>query len=280
MVNKISCFFMGGLGNQLFQAAHALSQGWKHNREVVFAPNSFTPGQGRGVQNYIDNVFRNLKFVNDLNGYETVSEGPFEFSNVNPYYSNTVFHGYFQSSKNWFGFDEKIKEIFQPSDEIVEELKSKYPQINQENTLSIHVRRGEYLKFPNIHPTVTIEYIKEAVKKVGEYSTVFLFTEDESRWPGSRDFVMNNFSFPNVVFPKEEQDWKEMYLMSLCKNNIIPNSTFSWWASFLNKNQNKKIIAPSTWFGPEGPNPKDIFESYWTIIPTEFADGGLIKPII
>ena len=279
MGNKITCHFMGGLGNQLFQASHALAQGWKHNREVEFLPYSNTPGQGRPVHNYINNVFRNLKFVDKMEHYTTVHEGPFEYSEINPLQGNTSFYGYFQSTKNWFGLDDKIRETFQPSLNVVQELREKYPQLNQPKTLSIHIRRGEYLQFPDIHPTISIEYISEALKLIGEYSTVFLFTEDESRWPGSRDFVMNNFSFPNVVFPKENEDWKEMYLMGLCENHIIPNSTFSWWATFLNKNKNKKIIAPSTWFGPKGPNAKDIFESNWTLVPTEWTQGGLIKPI-
>lgn len=279
MGNKITCHFMGGLGNQLFQASHALAQGWKHNREVEFLPYSNTPGQGRPVHNYINNVFRNLKFVDKMEHCTTVHEGPFEYSEINPLQGNTSFYGYFQSTKNWFGFDDKIRETFQPSLNVVQELREKYPKLNQPKTLSIHIRRGEYLQFPDIHPTISIEYISEALKLIGEYSTVFLFTEDESRWPGSRDFVMNNFSFPNVVFPKENEDWKEMYLMGLCENHIIPNSTFSWWATFLNKNKNKKIIAPSTWFGPKGPNAKDIFESNWTLVPTEWTQGGLIKPI-
>ena len=61
MQNYISAHLMGGLGNQLFEAAHALAQGWKHNRPVVFHPSSWTPGQGRGAENYVNNVFRNLK---------------------------------------------------------------------------------------------------------------------------------------------------------------------------------------------------------------------------
>jgi len=277
MGNLITANLMGGLGNQLFEAAHALSQGWKHNREVVFLPHSWTPGQGRGAENYINNVFRNLKFVDKIENTVTVNEGPFEYSEVNPVDTNTVFHGYFQSSKNWFGYDDKIREIFQPPSELVEEFMLKYPQLSQPNTLSLHVRRSEYLKFPEIHPTISIEYIQEALKIVGEYSTIFLFTDEESRWPGSRDFVVKNISLPNLIFVEETDDWKEFWLMGLCQNNIMSNSTFSWWSTFLNKNKNKKIVCPSTWFGPKGPSAKDIYEPYWHLVETEWVDG-LIKP--
>ena len=272
MQNIITANLMGGLGNQLFEAAHALSQGWKHNREVVFLPHSWTPGQGRGAENYVNNVFRNLKFVDQIENTSTVYEGPFEYTEVNPLENNTTFYGYFQSTKNWFGYDDKIREIFQPPSELVDEFFSKYPQLNQPNTLSLHVRRSEYLQFPEIHPTISLEYIQEALKAVGEYTTVFVFSDDH-------DFVKENLKFESVVFVNEPEDYRELWLMGLCQNHIMSNSTFSWWGTFLNKNKNKKIVAPSTWFGPKGPNAKDIYESYWTLIQTEWKEGGLIKPM-
>lgn len=272
MNNLITCNLMGGLGNQLFEAAHALSQGWKHNREVVFSPRSWTPGQGRGAENYVNNVFRNLKFVDNLEGFTRVSEGPFEYSEVNPLDENTVFDGYFQSTKNWFGHEEKIRDIFQPPQELVDEFYSKYPQLNNNETLSLHVRRSEYMQFPEIHPIITKEYIEEALKIIGSYSTVFVFSDDH-QW------VKDNLNFPSVIFVEEDQDWKELYLMGLCKNHIISNSTFSWWGVFLDKNKDKKIVCPSRWFGPRGPKADDIYESYWNLVDVEYREGGTLHPI-
>jgi hypothetical protein len=272
MSNLITGAFMGGLGNQLFQAAHALAQGWKNNREVVFVPNSFTPGQGRNAANYTSNVFRNLKFINEFVDYTVVDEGEFTYVGVSPAEGNTAFNGYFQSTKNWFGYNDRIRELFQPPQEIVDYFYKKYPQLNEENTLSLHVRRSEYLIYPEIHPTITIEYIQEALKKVGEYSTVFVFSDDH-QW------VKDNLKFSSVIFVEEEFDYLELWLMGLCKNHIISNSTFSWWATFLNKNINKTIVAPSVWFGPKGPNAKDIYESYWSTVPVEYLEGGILKPI-
>ena len=59
----------------------------------------------------------------------------------------------------------------------------------------------------------------------------------------------------------------------------MSNSTFSWWGSFLNKNLNKKIVVPSRWFGPRGPESKDVYESYLHTIPCDWVPGGVLMPI-
>lgn len=270
MRNLISCNLMGGLGNQLFQAAHALAQGLKNNREVVFVPRSWTPMQGRQTEFYLNNIFRNLKFIDNIDNFEKIVEGPWEYSEVNPSENNTVFDGYFQSSKNFFGFDEKLIEIFSPSESFVEEILMKYPQLKNENTLSIHVRKGDYLQNPDIHPSVSLSYISKALELIGSYSHVFIFSDDI-------EWMRQNINLENVTYVNENEDYKELWMMSLCTNNIICNSTFSWWGSFLNKNKNKKIIAPSLWFGPRGPrNHHDIFQSDWIIINVEYKNGELI----
>lgn len=259
---------MGGLGNQLFQAAHALSQGWKHNKEVLFTPNSFTPGQGRNTINYVNNVFRNLKFVDKIENLKIVSEPTFEYSGVNPLETNTSFYGYYQSTKNWFGYEEKIRNIFTCDESTIYKLQKKYPQLQEQNTLSIHIRRSEYLKLSEIHPTISLEYIEKAIELIGNYSTTFIFSDDH-------DWVKQNLNLDNSIYIDEEEDFLELWLMGLCQNHIISNSTFSWWGVFLNKNKNKNIIAPSVWFGPKGPNAKDIYEPYWTIIDVEYNQGKL-----
>ena len=268
MSNLISCNLMGGLGNQIFQAAHALAQGMKYNREVVFVPQSWTPMQGRQASNYVNNIFRNLKFVDTIEGFEKVVEGPWEYIDIFPKDHNTVFDGYFQSSKNFLGFDEEIKKIFSPTKEFVNEMYEKYPELKQENTLSIHVRRGDCFMNPDIHPIANEKYVERALNEIGEYTHVFIFSDD-------KNWVKENLKFENVTYVDDE-DYREMWLMSLCKNHIMVNSTFSWWATFLNTNPNKKIVVPSIWFGPRGPqNYKDIYESNWTVLDVKYEDGWL-----
>lgn len=268
MKNLISCNLMGGLGNQIFQAAHAIAQGMKHERDVVFVPRSWTPMQGRQTENYVKNIFRNMTFVDNIDDFEKVTEGPWEYSEVNPKDCNTVFDGYFQSSKNFLGFDDKIRKTFEPTVEFIELSHQKHSELSKNDTLSVHIRRGDCFMNPDIHPIATEKYVERALNVIGDYSHVFVFSDDK-KW------VQENLKFENVTYVDDE-DYKEMWLMSLCKNHIMVNSTFSWWGTFLNKNENKKIVAPSIWFGPRGPrNYKDIYENNWDVLEVTYENGWL-----
>lgn len=265
-----TAFLMGGLGNQMFQAAHALAQGKKNNVPVRFKCESWTPMQGRQTPAYKENIFRNLDFNWVDLPLNRVVEGPWEYSEIVADWTRpTEFYGYFQSSKNFLGYDQHIREVFSPTQKFKEEIYEKYPQMNQDNTVSIHIRLGDYKNNPHIHPSISIEYINRALREIGEYSHAFIFSED-------KEWITNNLNLENSTVVNEE-DWTEMWMISLCKNNINSNSTFSWWGAFLNENPNKKVIAPSIWFGPSGPqNYKDIFEPYWTVLDVQY-DNGLLK---
>lgn len=268
MNNIISCELMGGLGNQMFQAAHAYAQGLKHNRPVFLTPFSNTKLQGRPVKYYLNNIFKHFEFTETILNFVKIDEGNWEYSEITPSSKNTVFTGYFQSSKNFLGYDNIIKDLFSPDKVNINLLISKYPELLYPNTLSIHVRKGDYLNSPTIHPTVSKSYIEQAISLINGYTHLFIFSDDKL-------WVKNNLNFSSTTVVDEE-DYIEIWMMSLCSNNIISNSTFSWWGSYLNKNENKKIIAPSIWFGERGPkNFSDIYQSDWTVINVELKNGIL-----
>lgn len=264
----ISCCFEGGLGNQMFQAAHALAQSWRYNREAVFIPRwrfvtEYEPGHaGNSPSSYQNNVFRNLKFVESIDDFSIIESPNWYFTKMIPQDKNTSFRGYFQSSKNFYGFDKKIRDIFSPPESWINEILQRYPQLKQDNTVSVNVRRGDYLFNPDIHPVVSLNYINNALDEIGSYSTMFVLSDDV-KW------VRENMHYENMVIV-EIQDYEGMWLMSLCKNNIISNSTYSWWSAFLNRNPNKIVCCPEKWFGLKGPlDWSDIYCDGWSIIPEE-----------
>lgn len=268
MSNHISSYLSGGLGNQLFQISHALSQGFSHNRETVFLPKSRTELQGNNTINYIGNIYSKLKFVDNFTDYDIVQEKSFNYNRISPTEKNTLFDGYFQSSKYFSEHKKQIIDMFSPPNLFIEKIYKKYPELNEKKTLSLHIRVGDYLKYPDIHPIISENYIKKALKVIGDYSHIFLFSDN---YEFSKNIELRN----KIII--SEKDYEELWLMSLCQNNIISNSTFSWWGSFLNKNNTKIVVAPSLWFGPNGPkNYEDIYEKNWKIVDVIYEDGNLV----
>lgn len=271
MENIIStAYLMGGLGNQMFQMSHALCQGWKNNIPTKFRPSSYTPMQANQPTKYLDNIFRNVEFTNDIHNTIRIESG-WGYTPINPSWETSVeFFGYFQSNKNFLGYDEKIKELFQPTEEFVNKVNALFPEINNEGTISLHIRRGDYTTISHVLPVIDKTYIDEALKQNGSYTTLFIFS-DNVEW------VKQNLSYPNQIIVTGLEDYEEMWFMSLCKNNITSNSTFSWWGGFLNQNINKKIYVPSVWFGPSGEyNWEDIYIDSWTKINVTYSNGLLI----
>jgi hypothetical protein len=266
----ITSYLMGGLGNQMFQISNVLSQSWDNECEYTFNPKSYTPLQGNDTSKYVNNIFKKLNFTNDNIITQRHNEITWSYyDKPRPFKTNIEFYGYYQSSKNFLNYRDNIIDMFSPSEEEINSLILKYPQIKLKDTLSLHVRRGDYVNSPTIHPVISKSYIETALNMISGYSHLFIFTDDKS-------WVLQNLKIENITIVDDE-DYNEMWLMSMCTNNVISNSTFSWWGSFLNKNKNKRVIAPSVWFGDNGPkNYKDIYENNWEIIKTKIKEGELV----
>ena len=122
--------------------------------------------------------------------------------------------------------------------------------------VSVHVRRGDYTKLQDHHPLCTVEYYEKAMAMFKDHS--FLVFSNDIEW------CKENIKGPRVMYSEEESAAKDLQLMASCDHNIIANSSFSWWGAWLNDNQNKKVIAPSNWFGPTcDHSSKDIVPETW-----------------
>ncbi len=174
--------------------------------------------------------------------------------------------GYFQSERFFENCKTVIREQFELKKEIVDFVLSKYPNIT--NSLSIHIRRGDYVGQPNHHPVVPVSYYEKILNEISQdYDSIFVFSDDIN-------WVKENFKGDKFIFPQFESndDLNSFVLMTLAKDNVIGNSTYSWWAAWLNKNQNKKVYSPhyKQWFGTSYSNldTKDLIPVNW--IQTEY----------
>jgi len=236
----------GGIGNQMFQYAYGKHLSHKYNTDlrldIRFYDYQGTPRR-KFILNKISKTIVNTNMNFSLSGkiYQIIDD--FNYKEL-PHIltDNYYLDGYWQSEKYFKESESLIREEFTPNAETISKL-LKTPFIDS-NTTSIHVRRTDYVTSNGYHPVQPIEYYKNAVDIIGEYDYIFIFSDDI-------EWCKMNLSFKNMIFVEGFTDVEDLWLMSLCKNNIISNSTFSWWGAYLNRNKNKKVIAPNLWFGTQ-----------------------------
>jgi len=136
-------------------------------------------------------------------------------------------------------------------------------------TIGIHIRRGDYVANPIIskfHGALGMDYYYRGVKYIQEWSgndfQLVVFSDD-IEWC-KHNFIQNKTLFIDKGFHKNHID--EFYLMSCCTHNIIANSSYSWWAAYLNKNKEKIVVAPAKWFADPTYINDDINPDNWVRI--------------
>lgn len=250
---------IGRLCNSLFQISAAIGYARKYGFEWAVDPGS---GQGAPYSG-IHNCFPNLP-KGDLSGiryhehphghcpqhnmnYDLCHFDYHELPNLGP---NVVLSGFFQSWKYFKDVQDEVRKVFE------------LPHIPEyEGYTSIHYRLGDYLQHSGSFPPITNEYVRLAMRDLPSDTKYLVFSDDI---PRVKDMAANDF--PGVVFEYSEGrgEKEDLSLMASCRNNIIANSTFSWWAGFLNKNPGKIIISPSgrrgNWFGISSGILKDVVD--------------------
>lgn len=176
-----------------------------------------------------------------------------------------IYDGEWQSEK-WFK-DCKNEVINAFSFKYISEKNIKEASIIQCNeSVSIHVRRGDYVGNNTYANCATKDYYIRAIDYIkSKYPECrFWVFSNEIDWCKENliDTIGNKVSF--VDWNTGNDSYQDMYLMSQCKHNIIANSSFSWWGAYLNKNEDKIVVAPEKWFNTNFPEHfKDIVPSKW-----------------
>ena len=259
MDKNISVKLKGGLGNFMFQISAAYSYSLEYKKELLININDVYSVH-KNVSHYYDNIFSKLEFTTSFKPCDENFFEPFFSYQKIPFFDGSVcIDGYFQSEKYFINHKNQVLDLFEIDKKTKRKLLEIYGGILNEDTCSIHVRRGDYMGLQNHHPVQTIDYYKNATKVIGE-DKHFLIFSDDIKW------CEENFNFlKNKTFILGNLDYEDLYLMSMCKDNIIANSTFSWWGSWLNKNKNKQVIIPSKWFGISNLhlNTNDLYCDKW-----------------
>lgn len=251
---EITGHLMGGMGNLLFILAtcYALS---KNNKSTLKFYTKTWNDKRKNIIKY--NMFKNFKLDSTtIRNYNiTYRENNFFYENVylNSRINNCIY-GYFQSYKYFDKYKtEFIQMLHNPYSQIVESTICQYKQDNTLVPISIHVRRTDYLSLSHIHLNLSSEYYSNAVSHFSTENSIFILFSDDITFIQNEPLFQN---LPHKIIVDNPDDEYCFWLMSACTHNIIANSSYSWWASYVNRNPNKLVIAPNQWFGPSGPQYK------------------------
>ena len=160
-----------------------------------------------------------------------------------------------------FTFKEKMNEANKKIADLI---------ISSDSSISLHIRRGDYISLPEAKKLFRSPYedgfydraVSDIEKKV-DNPEFFIFSDD-TEWVKENIKLKHKMTFVDIN--KKNNNYWDMKLMSLCKHNIIANSTFSWWAAYLNQNQKKLVYAPKAWINDSRYIIEDLIPPEFTIL--------------
>lgn len=257
----VTAQMVGQLGNNLFQIATASALAWDNGAEPYFLePFHFSKPQPQLLKHLL---FRCKILPSDRKLDFQWYEPSFAYHPI-PFHPNMKINGYFQSEKYFAHHRQKLLELFAPHPEDLRYIKKKYNWlIKRRNTVGVQIR---YYKSEDpesgMYPQYGKEYLKKAMALFPK-SSLFVISSN------NLEYARNNIpeGIQNVVFLEGEPNYIDLFLLSLCKHNIITNSTFGWWAAWLNKNPNKMVVRPVVFL--YGLPTEDVCPNQWIKIDAE-----------
>lgn len=267
----------GRLGNQMFQFASTVGIAAKAKCGVAFPKENteipsvedFKDGVRREVYfdlpKYFPNVIRVLAPIEQIQTHFVAQEPYFHFCpelfNVS---NHTDLNGYFQTEKYFEHCSDLIRSFFQFDSEITKIAESSFPVFPMQlEFVSIHLRRGDYAGLQQFHPVMDADYYFDAMTQFMDGDYCFLIFSDDIEY--AKELFGEQ---ENIVYIEGNDPAVDMCMMSMCHHNVIANSSFSWWAAWLNTNPNKKVVTPKKWFGPAYKgihDTKDLYPQSWIV---------------
>jgi hypothetical protein len=284
----------GGLGNQFFQyaAGRALAEFhqtpfkldlyyYKKHPYRKFELDKFNIPLELASREEVHAFTGKNPIIRFLNKYDNYFHCPEVFAQPHYHFYDDFFQlpgnlylsGYWQSEKYFESIRSEIYKWYIPAKPFDERNQTIIQQMKSCASVSLHVRRGDYAG-NSIFGSASEEYYKKAVDYICQHvnNPHFFIFSDEIEW------CRKNLSIDKATFidwNKKDDSYKDLWLMSNCKNHIMANSTFSWWGAWLDNNSTKVVTAPKQWFKrnynsdrtPMYPsryyNSKDIIPSGW-----------------
>jgi len=282
----------GGLGNQLYQYAAAKYLAEKHKVPIRLDLSAFDSDKLRNfdlqkfntkfaiaskedIANLLprNNIAKALQYLRpkEKRTYHRERGLHFDntFSSIGP---NVYLKGYFQSERYFLPIEQIIRAEFALDRSYTLQVEDIATNMRNEPSVSVHIRRGDYTdpEVLRIHGVLQKDYYQKAITMAKQAipNARFYFFSDDAGW------VKENFDLTNSVIVSGQHTTshvEDFYLMSQCRNNIIANSSFSWWCAWLNDNSEKLVVAPASWFAARPDDSADRIPDSWKQIASPLA---------
>jgi hypothetical protein len=296
---------IGGLGNQLFQIFAVMAYGIKHNQKIIFPYYKYSPSITKRKTYWDDMLIElkekyttinddNYTTINEDNvsvnyneRFENYKEQDFTYNEIPDFENKKMnFTGYYQSYKYFENQYDEIIDIIgieKLRNDIKENVKVKLDfDFEKKHFISLHFRIGDYKNIQEYHYLLNYDYYNKSIskilalrepdyekdKKISKEYVIKYFCENQDNEEVLVTIDKLKLEYPFIEFHKIDdtiEDWNQMLIMSLCNDNIIANSTFSWWGAFFNTNKDKIVCYPNMWFGHYNfhLNTIDLFPETW-----------------
>ena len=283
----------GGLGNQMFQYAFGRSLALRKNTVLQLDTTPLERGEGTAPRTYALDAFQvdaprvaypvkqrsvigkishrlEKQFVPYYRRKTVVQQGHRYDPRLLACRPDATLEGYWQSEKYFADHTSEIRRDFTFKDAPVGKNQEYAALIQRALSVSIHVRRGDYVSHPlasAVYVALDADYYHRAVAQLAtpnnQTFAYFVFSDDPA-------WVAQNLSLPTpchwINHNGPDQAAEDLRLMSLCQHHIIANSSFSWWGAWLNARSDKTVIAPRQWFKSELRNSEDLVPESWILI--------------
>lgn len=283
----------GGLGNQFFQYAAGQSMAYRNNTTLkldtawfddqttrnyalphyqieaeVASPaeiDHLTGAQLRGLRRKLFNFIQRHRPYYRRNVVEEKIARRFD-PNIFRIKEDAYLIGYWQTEKYFKNIEASLRREFRLKEEIGGKNASVANQIEGVNSVSLHVRRGDYVTNPRYRRkfgVCSLGYYQQAFAMIADRISnprIFVFSDDTA-W--ARENLKFQYSITYVDHNSKEEAHQDLRLMSLCKHHITANSTFSWWGAWLCEHPDKIVVTPERWFKQSDQKMHDLIPDGW-----------------
>lgn len=282
----------GGLGNQMFQYAFGLYLAHRHQSRLVLDLGSFQSGPQHGymldrfqitarplsesLNQKVPKRYRSPS-SNELTTWlpdwlnsgvlRRIKERPFGFDEKYlKSCDNSYLVGYWQSEKFFPGMRGELLKQFTPTKRLCDESSRVIESMQSSPSVSLHIRRGDYINNPataGIYEQVSLGYYRTCVERFAQQhdgAQVYVFSNDLD-W--CRRELQLRLPTRYIDHTDQQHAYEDLVMMSHACCNVIANSTFSWWAAYLNDRPDQMTFAPTRWFRPGTLDGTHLYRSTW-----------------